>query len=64
MGIRSGKTEPTWIASAGALVYEDVDLGEEAAVPVAPPLDPTVPPRSVIVRYRPPSQGGLLLEAL
>jgi len=36
MTARSGKTEPTWIAQDGAIVYEDVDLSTTPA-----PTDPT-----------------------
>ena len=49
----TGATEPAWIATDGAIVYEDVD--GSAIAPPTPPPAPTVPP-SVGDRYG--NQGG------
>lgn len=62
-GVRSGKVEPAWIATAGALVYEDVDasVGDGSTLPV---MDPKKPPADVVDRYRPPGQTGGFLTVM
>lgn len=54
-GTTTGALEPTWTASEGAVVIEDVDVGEQQPDQVGAPTAPYVPP-SVSDRYR--NQGG------
>lgn len=54
-GTATGPVEPTWTASEGAVVIEDVDVGEQEPDQVGAPTAPYVPP-SVSDRYG--NQGG------
>ena len=54
-GTTTGAVEPTWTASEGAVVIEDVDVGEQEPDQVGAPTAPYVPP-SVSDRYG--NQGG------